>query len=182
MRTEHIMELLDDVTNAGFEYVDLVAPIQFDVPVRYLREDPWERVRRVHEAAPNTKFRSMVRSRNLASFDFLPDDRRIAVCRELTKMYEEVRRGTLDELARWAADGVKGEITVVIAGAVAGILVLGPIEVRGDAVGGGGRRGGGRSRGRGRRRRSRTRTDTSIGVPAKPNSSRSSVILARISR
>ena len=48
MRTEHIMELLDDVTNAGFEHVDLVAPIQFDVPVRYLREDPWERVRRVH--------------------------------------------------------------------------------------------------------------------------------------
>lgn len=44
-------------------------------------------------------------------------DRRGAVCRELTKTYEEVRRGSLDELARWAADGVRGEITVVIAGA-----------------------------------------------------------------
>ena len=74
MRTEHILSLIDDVTNAGFEHVDLVAPIEFDVPVRYIREDPWERVRLVHEAAPDTKFRAMVRSRNLASFDFLPDD------------------------------------------------------------------------------------------------------------
>ncbi|MGH3518893.1 MAG: 16S rRNA (cytidine(1402)-2'-O)-methyltransferase [Haloechinothrix sp.] len=46
-------------------------------------------------------------------------DRRAAVCRELTKTYEEVRRGTLAELAAWAAGGVRGEITVVLAGAVA---------------------------------------------------------------
>jgi 16S rRNA (cytidine1402-2'-O)-methyltransferase len=39
------------------------------------------------------------------------------VCRELTKTYEEVRRGPLDELQAWAADGVRGEITVVVAGA-----------------------------------------------------------------
>ncbi len=44
-------------------------------------------------------------------------DRRAAVCRELTKTYEEVRRGPLDELARWAAEGVRGEITVVVEGA-----------------------------------------------------------------
>ncbi|KUO10743.1 uroporphyrin-III methyltransferase [Streptomyces sp. DSM 15324] len=44
-------------------------------------------------------------------------DRRAAVCRELTKTYEEVRRGPLDELAEWAAEGVRGEITVVVSGA-----------------------------------------------------------------
>ncbi|WP_100836639.1 16S rRNA (cytidine(1402)-2'-O)-methyltransferase [Kitasatospora fiedleri] len=44
-------------------------------------------------------------------------DRPAAVCRELTKTYEEVRRGPLAELAAWAADGVRGEITVVVAGA-----------------------------------------------------------------
>lgn len=44
-------------------------------------------------------------------------DRRAAVCRELTKTYEEVRRGPLAELARWAAEGVRGEITVVVEGA-----------------------------------------------------------------
>ena len=48
-------------------------------------------------------------------------DRSAAVCRELTKTYEEVRRGTLGELAAWATDGeTRGEITVVVAGAVAG--------------------------------------------------------------
>ncbi|GAA3489018.1 16S rRNA (cytidine(1402)-2'-O)-methyltransferase [Streptomyces cremeus] len=43
--------------------------------------------------------------------------RRAAVCRELTKTYEEVRRGPLKELAEWAAEGVRGEITVVVEGA-----------------------------------------------------------------
>lgn len=43
--------------------------------------------------------------------------RRAVVCRELTKVHEEIVRGTLDELASWAADGVLGEITVVLAGA-----------------------------------------------------------------
>ncbi|MDX3800676.1 16S rRNA (cytidine(1402)-2'-O)-methyltransferase [Streptomyces sp. AK04-3B] len=44
-------------------------------------------------------------------------DRRAAVCRELTKTYEEVKRGPLGELAEWAAEGVRGEITVVVTGA-----------------------------------------------------------------
>ncbi|MGB3374417.1 MAG: 16S rRNA (cytidine(1402)-2'-O)-methyltransferase [Microbacterium sp.] len=45
------------------------------------------------------------------------DERRIAVCRELTKLYEEVRRGTASELVAWAEQGVKGEIVVVVSGA-----------------------------------------------------------------
>ncbi|RSM81435.1 16S rRNA (cytidine(1402)-2'-O)-methyltransferase [Amycolatopsis sp. WAC 01375] len=49
--------------------------------------------------------------------EVLGPDRRAAVCRELTKTYEEVKRGNLPELAAWAADGVKGEITVVLSGA-----------------------------------------------------------------
>ncbi|PDQ34796.1 MAG: 16S rRNA (cytidine(1402)-2'-O)-methyltransferase [Candidatus Lumbricidophila eiseniae] len=44
-------------------------------------------------------------------------DRRAAVCRELTKLHEEVRRGSLGELAEWAAGGVRGEVCVVVAGA-----------------------------------------------------------------
>lgn len=52
-----------------------------------------------------------------ALVDGLGEERRAAVCRELTKTYEEVRRGSVGELAAWAADGVRGEITVVVAGA-----------------------------------------------------------------
>ncbi|MGB8391398.1 16S rRNA (cytidine(1402)-2'-O)-methyltransferase [Mycobacterium sp.] len=49
--------------------------------------------------------------------DQLGGARRAAICRELTKVHEEVVRGSLEELATWAADGVLGEITVVLAGA-----------------------------------------------------------------
>ena len=44
-------------------------------------------------------------------------ERPAAVCRELTKTYEEVRRGGLAELAEWSRDGVRGEICVVVGGA-----------------------------------------------------------------
>ena len=43
--------------------------------------------------------------------------RRAVVCRELTKTYEEIRRGSLGELSEWAQSEVRGEITVVVAGA-----------------------------------------------------------------
>ena len=46
-------------------------------------------------------------------------DRRAAVCRELTKLYEEVARGTLDELAEKFAEGARGEIVLVVEGAPA---------------------------------------------------------------
>jgi 16S rRNA (cytidine1402-2'-O)-methyltransferase len=45
----------------------------------------------------------------------LGGERAAAVCRELTKTHEEVRRGGLAELAEWASAGVRGEITVVLA-------------------------------------------------------------------
>jgi 16S rRNA (cytidine1402-2'-O)-methyltransferase len=49
--------------------------------------------------------------------DAFGPDRSAAVCRELTKTYEEIRRGTLAELAEWAGGDVRGEITLVVAGA-----------------------------------------------------------------
>jgi 16S rRNA (cytidine1402-2'-O)-methyltransferase len=52
------------------------------------------------------------------------ETRPAAVCRELTKTYEEIRRGPLAELAEWAAGGVRGEITLVVAGATAAPVVL----------------------------------------------------------
>jgi 16S rRNA (cytidine1402-2'-O)-methyltransferase len=51
------------------------------------------------------------------ALEVLGAERRAVVCRELTKTHEEIKRGSLAELADWAADGVLGEITVVLAGA-----------------------------------------------------------------
>ncbi|MFD7076725.1 16S rRNA (cytidine(1402)-2'-O)-methyltransferase [Nocardioides sp. NPDC059952] len=49
--------------------------------------------------------------------DAFGDDRAAAVCRELTKTHEEIRRGGLAELVDWAAEGVRGEVTIVVTGA-----------------------------------------------------------------
>jgi 16S rRNA (cytidine1402-2'-O)-methyltransferase len=52
-----------------------------------------------------------------------------AVCRELTKTHEEVRRGPLAELAAWAAPGVRGEITLVVSGAEPVTAEVSPSEL-----------------------------------------------------
>ena len=82
-------------------------------------------------------------------------DRPAAVCRELTKTYEEVVRGPLGELAAWAEGEVRGEITVVVAGAA---------PRRGRPGGGAGRRTGRVAAGDGSRMRSR-RWPESAGLP-----------------
>jgi 16S rRNA (cytidine1402-2'-O)-methyltransferase len=66
--------------------------------------------------------------------DALGKDRRTAVCRELTKTYEEVKRGTAAELAEWALDGVRGEITIVVAGADPSARELGPEELAAEVA------------------------------------------------
>ncbi|HMC70765.1 MAG TPA: SAM-dependent methyltransferase, partial [Mycobacteriales bacterium] len=61
-------------------------------------------------------------------------DRAACVCRELTKTYEEVRRGSLGELAGWAADGVRGEITIVVAGAAPAIDAAAPEDLSAEVA------------------------------------------------
>ncbi len=60
-----------------------------------------------------------------AMADAFGADRRAAVCRELTKTHEEVRRGTLAELVAWAAEGIRGEVTIVVEGASPGPGIAG---------------------------------------------------------
>nr|WP_145490761.1 MULTISPECIES: 16S rRNA (cytidine(1402)-2'-O)-methyltransferase [Streptomyces] len=77
-----------------------------------LREVAGERRTLVYFEAPHRLDDTLV-----ALAEVFGAERRAAVCRELTKTYEEVRRGPLAELADWAAQGVRGEITVVVEGA-----------------------------------------------------------------
>ena len=79
---------------------------------KYLEELADERRTMVFFEAPHRLAASLK-----AMADAFGADRRTAVCRELTKTYEEVKRGPVAELAEWAAGGVRGEITVVVAGA-----------------------------------------------------------------
>jgi len=66
----------------------------------------------------------------VAMAEALGEDRPAAVCRELTKTHEEVVRGGLAELARWAADGVRGEVTLVVSGRTGpSVVPSGPEEI-----------------------------------------------------
>ncbi|MBQ1119004.1 16S rRNA (cytidine(1402)-2'-O)-methyltransferase [Streptomyces smyrnaeus] len=77
-----------------------------------LREAAQERRTLVYFEAPHRLQAALA-----AMAEVFGAEREAAVCRELTKTYEQVRRGPLGELAQWAAEGVRGEITVVVRGA-----------------------------------------------------------------
>jgi 16S rRNA (cytidine1402-2'-O)-methyltransferase len=100
----------------------------------FLPRKPGERARRLGELADEQRTMVFFEAphRLAASLEAMAEafgaERRTAVCRELTKTYEEVRRGPVAELVKWAADGVRGEITVVVAGADPG-QVLTPAEL-----------------------------------------------------
>ncbi len=89
----------------------------------FLPRRPGERARALADLATQRRTLVLFESphRTEASLramaEVLGPDRRAALCRELTKTHEEVRRGTLAELADWAAQGVRGEVTLVVAGA-----------------------------------------------------------------
>ncbi len=68
---------------------------------------------------------------DLAAMAAALGDREAAVARELTKLHEEVRTGRLAELAAWAGEGVRGEVTVVVTGAPDAQEAAGPEELAG---------------------------------------------------
>jgi oxaloacetate decarboxylase alpha subunit len=74
MTTAMMLPVAERFDRCGFAQIDLAGTIQFDVCVRFLKEDPWQRVRLMRDRVRDTPLRSLVRSKNLVSFDVLPDD------------------------------------------------------------------------------------------------------------
>ena len=74
MTTAMMSELAPLLDEAGFEAIDLAGGAVFDVCVRYLREDPWERMRIVSSWVRRTPLIVMTRSQSLFTFEFFPDD------------------------------------------------------------------------------------------------------------
>jgi len=74
MTTAHMLPIAERMDRIGFRRIDLAGTIQFDVCVRYLKEDPWERMRLMRERITKTPLSSFTRSKNLVAFDVLPDD------------------------------------------------------------------------------------------------------------
>lgn len=74
MRTEdmlHIAELLDKV---GYWSVEMWGGATFDTAMRFLGEDPWERLRTLRKIMPNTRFQMLLRGQNVVGYKHYPDD------------------------------------------------------------------------------------------------------------
>ncbi len=74
MTTAHMLPIAEHMDRIGFQRIDLAGTIQFDVCVRSLKENPWERVRLMRQRVRETPLSSFIRSKNLVSFDIVPDD------------------------------------------------------------------------------------------------------------
>ena len=74
MTTAHMLPIADKMDNIGFERIDIAGTIQFDVCVRFLKENPWERLRLMRDKLQKTPMSSFTRSKSIMSFDFVPDD------------------------------------------------------------------------------------------------------------
>ena len=74
MPTAMMLPIVGRMDGIGFKVIDLMAAVTFDVCVRYLREDPWERIRLVRRAVERTPLNGWVRSKSLVSFNLVSDD------------------------------------------------------------------------------------------------------------
>ena len=74
MTTAMMLPIAEKLDHAGFEIIDLMSGVQFDVAIRHLKENPWERIRLMRERATRTPLQANLRSKSVLSFDVLPDD------------------------------------------------------------------------------------------------------------
>ena len=74
MRIEDMLPILEKMDNAGFHAMEVWGGATFDSCLRYLREDPWERLRSFRSAVKNTKLQMLLRGQNILGYKNYPDD------------------------------------------------------------------------------------------------------------
>jgi pyruvate carboxylase subunit B len=74
MRTDDMLPIAEEMDKIGFFSMEVWGGATFDVPIRYLNEDPWERLRKLKEAMPNTPMQMLERAMNIVAYWNFPDD------------------------------------------------------------------------------------------------------------
>lgn len=74
LTTEEILPILTEMDNAGFYSMEVWGGATFDTCLRYLKEDPWERLRKIRAIVKNTKLQMLSRGQNLLGYKNYPDD------------------------------------------------------------------------------------------------------------
>ena len=74
LKLEHMLTVAEMIDQAGYHSVEVWGGATFDTCLRYLNEDPWERLRKLRKKMPNTKLQMLLRGQNLVAYRQYPDD------------------------------------------------------------------------------------------------------------
>jgi pyruvate carboxylase subunit B len=74
MRTEDMLPICDKLDQVGYWSLEVWGGATFDACVRFLKEDPWERLRQLKAALPNTRLQMLLRGQNLLGYRHYADD------------------------------------------------------------------------------------------------------------
>ena len=74
MRTEDMLPIAEKLDQVGFFSLEVWGGATFDVSIRYLNQDPWERLNKLKEAIPNTPLQMLERAMNVVAYRNFPDD------------------------------------------------------------------------------------------------------------
>lgn len=74
MSTDDMLPVAEELDKAGFHSFEMWGGATYDSALRYLNEDPWERIRKLKEKCPNTPFQMLLRGQNIVGYKHYPDD------------------------------------------------------------------------------------------------------------
>ncbi len=74
MRTDDMLPIAEKLDQVGYWSVEMWGGATFDSAMRFLNEDPWERIRKLKERMPNTPFQMLLRGQNIVGYHHYPDD------------------------------------------------------------------------------------------------------------
>ena len=74
MNTEEVLSAIEDLDNAGYYALEVWGGATFDACIRFLNEDPWERLRKIREKCKHTKLQMLFRGQNILGYRHYADD------------------------------------------------------------------------------------------------------------
>ena len=74
MTTAEMLPIIEKLDSVGYHSLEMWGGATFDAAIRYLNEDPWERLREIKKRAKNTKLQMLLRGQNLLGYRHYPDD------------------------------------------------------------------------------------------------------------
>ncbi|MDK2991021.1 MAG: oxaloacetate decarboxylase (Na+ extruding) subunit alpha [Clostridiales bacterium] len=74
MSTDEMLPIVDVIDQVGYHSIEMWGGATFDSALRFLHEDPWERLRKIRKRSKNTKLQMLLRGQNLLGYKHYPDD------------------------------------------------------------------------------------------------------------